>query len=98
MLVVKFCGTGDGLEDQIIFCSALPKKMAKCGRYLGQSEAGGLCDGPAQLVPDGLGDIPICASYMKNLISLGLSYFATREWVDLISGKGSDMARLGLAG
>ena len=74
------------------------KKMAKCGRYLGQSEAGGLCDGPAQLVPDGLGDIPICASYMNNLTSLGLSYFATREWVDLISGKGSDMARLGLAG
>ena len=46
--------------------------MAKCGRYLGQSEAGGLCDGPAQLVPDGLGDIPVNASYMKNLISMGI--------------------------
>ena len=53
MLVVKFCGTGDGLEDQITFCSA----KRRC--YLGESEAGGLCDCPAQLVPDGLGDIPL---------------------------------------
>ena len=33
-------------------------KMPKFGRHLSKGEAGGLCDGPAQLVPDGLGDIP----------------------------------------
>ena len=70
--------------------------LTRSGEYLGQGEARGLGDGPAQLVPDGLGDIPVVQ--IKYFSLTGDPYLATREWVDLISGNGSDMARLNLVG
>ena len=70
--------------------------LTRSVEHLGQGEAGGLGDGPAQLVPDGLGDIPVVQ--IKYFSLTGDPYLATREWVDLISGNGSDMARLNLVG